>query len=84
LPLAGEDYYVAIWLRDSSSAGSGGNTDGEGQVTGKVGVALGTWVENFWASFDILTPSCSRPVGSDFSEEKNPGQASVYAAEFPY
>ena len=46
LPVKGADYYVALWLQDDQS--------------GKVGVALGTWVENFWKPMTITTPSCVR------------------------
>ena len=46
LPVKGAEYYVAMWLQDHQS--------------GKVGVALGTWVENFWKPMTITTPSCVR------------------------
>jgi len=54
LPVEGAEYYVAVWLQKHQS--------------GKVGVALGTWKENFRTPMKITTPSCVRDM-SDFSEK---------------
>ena len=54
LPTKGGRYHVALWLQKHQS--------------GKVGVALGTWQENFWKPFNIATPTCTRGM-SDFSEK---------------
>ena len=45
---------MAVWLQDN--------------VSGKFGVAVGTWVENFGKPFTLATPSCARDL-SDFSEQ---------------
>lgn len=43
IPTAGETYHVAVWL--------------QADVSGKFGIAVGTWVENFWMPFQCaLTP----------------------------
>ena len=36
--------------------------------TAQLGIALGTWKENFWKKMDIATPTCSRSL-TDFSEK---------------
>ena len=48
IPQAGATYHVAVWLQSD--------------VSGKFGVAVGTWVENFWQTFPgyPASPSCSR------------------------
>lgn len=51
----GATYYVAVWLQENTSA--------------KIGIALGTWVENFIAPYAIDTPTCTRDL-SDFSEKE--------------
>lgn len=47
-------YYVAMFLQEDVSA--------------KFGVALGTWVENFWTQYELDTPGCTRVI-DDFSEK---------------
>jgi len=51
----GAIYHVAVFLQDDTSA--------------KLGIALGTWVENFITQYKIDTPTCARDLG-DFSEKK--------------
>jgi uncharacterized protein (DUF305 family) len=52
----GVTYHVAVYLQDDTSA--------------KVGIALGTWVENFITSYDIATPTCTRD-SKDFDESES-------------
>jgi len=54
IPQNGGTYYVSVWLQQHTS--------------GKIGIALGTWVENFVAPFNIATPSCLRNL-NDWSEK---------------
>ena len=51
----GATYYIAVFLQQDTSA--------------KIGIALGTWVENFITPYDLDTPSCERDL-SDFSEKQ--------------
>ena len=60
---SGGEYYVAVWLQNHESS--------------KLGIALGTWVENFWSSQPTTTPTCSRAMG-DYSEKYG-----TYADDFP-
>uniref|UniRef100_A0A7S1NL07 DUF305 domain-containing protein n=1 Tax=Eutreptiella gymnastica TaxID=73025 RepID=A0A7S1NL07_9EUGL len=62
IPLAQQTYYVAVFLQQHTS--------------GKLGIALGTWTENFWAPMEIATPTCVRDM-SDFSE-KNGDQTNCF------
>jgi len=55
IPQNGGAYYVAVWLQENTS--------------GKMGIALGTWVENFITPFEIAQPTCSRTL-LDWSEKK--------------
>lgn len=55
IPDAGAKYHVAVWLQTHTS--------------GKFGVAMGTWKEDFVTRFDMVTPSCERNI-QDFSEQK--------------
>lgn len=50
----GATYHVVIFLQEDTSA--------------KVGIALGTWVENFVTRYNIDTPTCTRNLGN-FSEK---------------
>ena len=54
MPTAGAVYHVAVFLQKHTS--------------GKFGVAVGTWQENFWKPFALETPGCVRSM-SDFSEQ---------------
>lgn len=54
MPVDGAYYHVAVWLQQHQS--------------GKVGIALGTWKENFRTPMKITTPSCTRDM-KDFSEK---------------
>ena len=55
IPIDGAEYYVVVWLHKHES--------------GKVGIALGTWREDFWTPMQLETPSCVRSMG-DFSEKR--------------
>ena len=58
LPVDGGDYYVAVYIQDDTSS--------------KIGIALGTWVENFMTQYDLDMPTCQRDLLEvDFSEERN-------------
>jgi len=54
IPNAGAEYHVAVWFQQHQS--------------GKLGIALGTWVENFITPIEIPVPTCQRTLG-DFSEK---------------
>jgi len=54
IPTSGGTYYVAVWFQQPMS--------------GKLGIAMGTWVENFRAPMTIHTPTCTRDL-SGFSEK---------------
>ena len=62
IPVEGATYHVVVFLQEDVSA--------------KFGIALGTWVENFWNAYDIDTPGCMR-VMDDFSE-KNGDQSDCF------
>lgn len=62
IPLQGEEYYVAVWLQEHQS--------------GKIGIAFGTWKEDFMNPYSITTPTCTRNM-ADFSE-KGGNQASSF------
>ncbi|CAE7278670.1 unnamed protein product [Symbiodinium natans] len=66
LPTAGGTYYAAVFLQSHSS--------------GKVGIALGTWVENFWTPHPQSTPACTREI-IDFSEEKDGDQSDCFPVQ---
>ncbi|CAB9519826.1 Domain of unknown function (DUF305) [Seminavis robusta] len=51
----GAAYHVAVFLQQDTSS--------------KLGIALGTWVENFWTRYDIDTPGCNRDM-RDYSEKR--------------
>ena len=53
IPTAGATYYVVVWLQEHESS--------------KLGIAVGTWVEDFFTSYEIATPSCARTV-VDYAE----------------
>ena len=55
LPVAGGTYYVAVFLQEHTS--------------GKFGIALGTWAEDFESDIAIDTPHCARGM-SDFFEKQ--------------
>ena len=55
LPLEGERYYVVVYPQDDVSA--------------KLSVALGTWVENFRTPFVLDEPNCTRDL-TDFYEKE--------------
>jgi len=55
IPTKGEEYHVAVWLQDNTS--------------GKFGVAVGTWKEDFRSAFDLATPGCERDM-KHFAEQK--------------
>ncbi|CAE8682933.1 unnamed protein product [Polarella glacialis] len=55
LPTSGAMYYAAVFLQSDTS--------------GKVGIALGTWAENFVAASNLTSPSCKRSF-PDWSEQK--------------
>ena len=50
----GAQYHVAVFLQQHTS--------------GKIGIALGTWVENFRTPFPKISPACPRKL-NDFSEQ---------------
>lgn len=54
LPIKNAVYYVVAWF--------------QGRTSGKMGIALGTWVEDFVRPLDIATPSCERTI-VDWSEK---------------
>lgn len=54
IPQSGQVYYVAVWFQQPTS--------------GKLGIAMGTWEENFWSAQTIITPTCTRDM-DDFSEK---------------
>ena len=53
IPTAGATYYVVVWLQAHESS--------------KLGIALGTWVEDFRTAYDIATPTCTRTM-RDYAE----------------
>lgn len=55
IPVAGARYHVAVWLQE--------------HVSGKFGVAVGTWREDFSSRFSIEAPGCARADLGDFSEQ---------------
>ena len=64
LPVSGETFYTVVWFQEHTS--------------GKIGIAMGNWVENFWMPFDLAEPDCSRDL-DDFSEKLG----GDYAAALP-
>ena len=65
LPQAGATYHVAVFLQDDTSS--------------KLGIAVGTFVENFITQYELDVPTCPRDL-SDFSEERRGSQEDP----FPY
>ncbi|CAE8583389.1 unnamed protein product [Polarella glacialis] len=55
LPTSGAMYYAAVFLQSDTS--------------GKVGIALGTWAENFMTASNLTSPNCKRSF-PDWSEQK--------------
>lgn len=55
-PIVGATYYVAVWLRPYSS--------------GKFGVAIGTWKEDFWTKYDLDKVELCEHATKDYSEKE--------------
>ena len=55
IPVEGATYHVVVFSQQN--------------VSTKLGIALGTWVENFFTRFDLDAPTCMRDM-SDFSEKE--------------
>jgi hypothetical protein len=56
IPVNGAEYYIAVWFQEPTS--------------GKLGIAMGTWKEDFFTPMDKVTPSCVRDM-TDYSEKYN-------------
>lgn len=54
IPIASEEYFVAVYFQED--------------VSGKLGIAYGTWQEDFATNFRVTAPSCHRAM-DDFSEK---------------
>lgn len=54
IPNKGATYHVAVWLQENTS--------------GKFGVAVGTWKEDFRTPYELVDPTCERDLG-DFDEQ---------------
>jgi len=68
LPQDAADYYVVVWPRLSQ--------------TGKVNIAVGTWVENFFTPYPQPTPTCTIDL-SDFHEKQTSNSACLPAVMCP-
>jgi uncharacterized protein (DUF305 family) len=55
MPIVGASYYAAVFLRDDTAA--------------KIGIAIGTWKEDFVTRHELSAPTCTRQI-SDWSEKK--------------
>jgi len=64
LPVAGATYYVAVWIRDNMSS--------------KLSIALGTWVEDFRTPFEVDEPSCDRVLNDFHEKETDQSENSPY------
>lgn len=60
IPNANDIYYVAVWPREA--------------VSTKLTVAMGTWVEDFTTSYNLVTPTCQRNM-DDYFEKKDSQEA---------
>ena len=55
LPTEGGKYFAIVWFTEATS--------------GKLGIAMGNWIENFWLPFDLEVPACveSQPIQDNFN-----------------
>mmetsp|Transcript_25211 Transcript_25211/g.75685 ORF Transcript_25211/g.75685 Transcript_25211/m.75685 type:complete len:353 (+) Transcript_25211:195-1253(+) len=66
VPEGGATYYAVVWLREDTS--------------GKLGIAMGDWPEDFRTQYELGKPTCSRDM-SDFHEKRT--QSVRAETEFP-